>query len=144
MRAVTPIIDRFNAKVLKTDTCWLWTATLSVCGYGRLATSNGRWVFAHRFSWELVNGKIPEGMCVCHKCDIRSCVNPEHLFVGTQADNNMDMAMKFRQGQALLNADQVRMIRDTKLPAKTLAERFNTCLGVIYGVRSGRSYKHVA
>jgi len=78
--------------------CWLWDGYLDGRGYGRLGKGgrSGGLIGAHRFSWELCNGSIPEGLSVLHKCDIPICVNPEHLFIGTQQDNIDDMIKKGR------------------------------------------------
>jgi hypothetical protein len=90
---------RFLQKTTKTDSCWLWTGALNSQGYGSIGV-NGKSVSAHRFSYELYVGEIPAGMVVCHSCDVRHCVNPEHLWVGTTADNNRDMFTKDRNGSS--------------------------------------------
>lgn len=85
---------RFWGRVEKTDGCWLWRAGTNR-GYG-IAWVGGRIKKAHRVSWEEVNGPIPPGMFVCHRCDNPPCVRPSHLFLGTNADNMRDMSEKGR------------------------------------------------
>jgi hypothetical protein len=74
--------------------CWLWEGYVR-SGYGRLRGKS-----VHRLAWEEVNGPIPAGLSICHRCDVRLCCNPEHLFLGTNADNNRDMSAKGRNGQS--------------------------------------------
>lgn len=84
-------VDRSNGP----DSCWRWQAYKSPLGYGRLTVSKQTFS-AHRFSYELTYGPVPDTMCVCHRCDIRDCCNPDHLFLGTQRENVIDMFSKGR------------------------------------------------
>ena len=97
-----PLHERFFAKVamIPFHTCWEWLGTTSNGGYGTLLHSKKRKEFAHRISWELHYGEIPPGMRICHKCDNVSCVNPDHLFMGTARDNTLDMIRKGRHRPA--------------------------------------------
>lgn len=90
-----PIEVRFMSKVEKTDTCWNWKASCHKIGYGdfRVGKNMRR---AHRVSYTLFVGEIPDNKKVLHKCDNRRCVNPDHLFLGTQKDNMIDMIKKGR------------------------------------------------
>ena len=91
-----PLEKRFWAKVNKTDTCWLWTGSLAGGGYGQIVDDDQKRDMVHRVSWRLHFGPIPDGLHACHKCDVRNCVNPEHLFLGTRKDNSQDMLAKGR------------------------------------------------
>jgi len=88
--------DNFNKHVNRNiDGCWIWTAALNEHGYG-VASINRKSILAHRLSYMIKHGDIPDGMFVCHSCDVRPCVNPDHLFVGSARDNSIDMVKKNR------------------------------------------------
>lgn len=96
-----------------TTGCLLWIGFVSSTGYGKLSIRrDGRVAprLAHRVAYELTKGPIPEGLCVCHKCDTPPCINPDHLFLGSHQDNNQDMARKGRARAACLTEDDVRGI----------------------------------
>ena len=75
--------------------CWEWQASFHTTGYGQIRFNHKKWT-AHRVSWILINGEIPDALCVLHKCDNRKCVNPKHLFLGTNYDNMKDKTNKGR------------------------------------------------
>ncbi len=112
-RPVGGTIEAFDARYVKHDSgCWAWTGKRTVDGYGLMSLGKrGRSATAHRFSWEHHRGPIPDGMCVLHHCDNPPCVNPEHLFIGTRADNVDDMWSKGRgtrqPAQAKISDDDV-------------------------------------
>ncbi len=94
---IRTLAERFWSHVEKSEQgCWLWTASRMVSGYGQFGIRKGVLTGAHRMAWKLTFGAIPDGLLVCHKCDNKLCVRPDHLFLGTASDNVHDMIAKGR------------------------------------------------
>ena len=98
-RGITPQ-ERFDIRHTKDPEtgCWLWDNPNCNCGYGGV-TYEGKWIQASRFSWIVHYGEIPEGMCVLHKCDVRHCVNPDHLYIGDKKQNRKDYMERHPKAQ---------------------------------------------
>ena len=130
--------------------CWLWESFLMQRGYG-LFWLGGRNMRAHRASWILHKREIPDGLQVLHHCDTRSCVNPEHLFLGTAQDNSTDMVSKgrsmvgVRHMQVKLSESQVRRIYNLrgKVPLSALAKRFSVDKQTIWRIHVGLAWSHL-
>lgn len=138
--------------------CWNWTGTFAKGGYGQWQYSKtplggGKYqrhrVYAHRLSWELNEGAIPEGMVVCHRCDNPGCVNPAHLFLGTMADNQRDMARKGRsprgerQGKSKLTEADVRAILASSEPHAIVGRRYGVTVGTVSDIRRKITWSHL-
>jgi hypothetical protein len=144
-------LDRFWRRCVKPNGggCWLWTGTKSRSGYG-VFWIEGKNKRAHRVSYEIHKGQIPTGSEVCHCCDNRACVNPDHLFLGTHADNVADMIKKGRHARGsgkrsakLTEADVLNIIASPDVPALDLAQRYGVSRSRISLIRSGKSWAHL-
>lgn len=134
MRSSSTVAERFNRFVLRSDSCWLWTGVLIHNGYGRVTIAQKK-CLAHRVAWELEHGQpVPNGKFVLHRCDVRNCVRPSHLFLGTGQDNMDDMRAKGRYVNGRAGVTQCKhghpyTLENTYIqPAGTRACR--TCMSV--------------
>jgi len=148
-----PLEDRFEEKYYKDQEtgCWEWTANTRN-DYGGIRDGD-QYRCAHRVSWELHNGEIPEGKIVCHHCDNPSCVNPNHLFIGTQKDNVQDMVNKKRHNfgekapVSKLTKSKVKNILDEYTgeygEVTAMSEKYNVGRSAISKIVNGDNWKHV-
>ncbi len=137
-------LSKFWDYVEQTETCWLWKGTRYPTGYGRLGGgNNGR--YAHRVAYELCHGPFPQHMKILHHCDNPPCVRPDHLFLGTDADNVRDKVEKGRQGlTAKLTPAQVLEIRaSVGLSQRALAWKYGVRKATIYYIQQRRTWKHI-
>jgi hypothetical protein len=153
----TTVEQRFWRKVEKTDSCWNWLAGKDRHGYGSFGFRRAVWR-AHRVAWVLANGEIPDGMHVCHTCDVRVCVNPDHLWLGTNAENTRDKMRKGRHGLhnpprgsahhlAKMTEEDVLRVRAEckKYPQakKFWAATLGVSMGALRDVINRRRWKHI-
>lgn len=162
-----PWQERFWEHVDRSGECWLWTGKRLPRGYGQVSIHH-QWRYAHRASWELHNGPIPEGMDICHRCDNPPCVNPAHLFLGTRRDNVHDMMAKGRgafgdrhpsrlhpenlprgsaRPESRLTEDAVRAIRDRYkaggISQSQLGREYGVTQATIFRALHGVCWAHV-
>lgn len=163
-------IERFMSKVQESGDCWLWTARTKPKGYGMFDVSHEgreRTLLAHRFAYEVSNGEIPEGLMVLHTCDTPSCVNPQHLFLGTHRDNMDDMISKGRSTRGERNPTKLypdRVTRGVQHPKthltendvcdirwqralghtlREIGERYGMTTGAIHSIVARKTWRHV-
>ncbi len=145
-------MNRFWDKVDKSGDCWEWIASKDEHGYGFFGF-DGRVCKAHRVAFILEIDDIPDGMCVCHSCDNPSCVNPDHLFLGTHTDNMRDMLNKGRGNKAFgekhtkakLSEEEVLFIKENLhfMSGASLARAFNVHESTISGIKNGKTWKQL-
>ena len=145
----------FNSYINNND-CWIWTKYKNTKGYGRIRVGCLN-ILAHRVSYMAFIGKIPEGYQVCHKCDNPSCVNPDHLFAGTNGDNQIDSYLKGRRANnekkgeenhfAVMTEEDVRLIRfiykEKLFPQRAIAKLFNCGQSTISHIIRRNTWKHI-
>lgn len=137
--------DAFLDRVTKTDSCWIWRGTKNGYGYGIFLMPGEVPVRAHRYSYEFFKGKIPAGKIIMHICDNPICVNPDHLQVGTKADNNRDTGIKRRHNYGLkhwngrLSDEDVKQIRASNEPQTVLAQKYGVDQSHISRIVRGQS-----
>lgn len=153
------VLEHFSARVMPEPNsgCWFWMGSLTQKGYGDvLLIENGKrqHVRAHRIAWALYKGTVPPGKMVCHKCDIRCCVNPDHLFLGTASDNVRDMVAKGRSSQQIRNfgtksphakitaAAALAIFQSTESEI-ALAARYGICHSTVRRIRQKKKWKHI-
>lgn len=152
------LVDRFWNRVQKNDEgCWGWTGSLSPAGYGRLYATKTRSVYAHRVSFDANVSPIPDGMEVCHRCDNPARTRPDHLFLGTHAENMADMRAKGRGGvpprhkgeecpSAVLSSADVleidRRLREGESQT-AIARDYSVSKGAVQRIAAGKTWAHL-
>jgi len=153
------IVKRFWGYVNKTSSCWLWTAGCFQNGYGQFRVGKKK-VKAHRFSYQLANGAILPGISVCHTCDNRKCVNPQHLFLSTAKGNAQDREAKKRHPHlngydksgrnnpsAKLNesdVNKIRSMRKNNLSYQKIADKYGISKSQVGNIIRGESWQKKA
>lgn len=147
------------------DACYVWQGATESFGYGVIGDENGRQggnLLTHRASWMLTYGPIPEGMCVLHACDNPPCVRPDHLFLGTRLDNNLDMVNKGRHAAQIgthnlprgeehrrskVTGAQVLDMRaryqSKQASVQQLADEYELDVSTVHRMATGRAWKHL-
>lgn len=150
------VIDRLMKKVVinNENGCWEWVGGKSNKGYGNMCIGGGVKKQTHRISYTYFKGNIPSGLIICHKCDNPSCVNPDHLFAGTNSDNAIDCVNKGRRpknvvpkGEENINSklteESVREIRMSTLKYENLAKQYGVSICIISKVKNRKYWTHV-
>lgn len=129
--------------------CWIWMSSLNTGGYGKTGLGRGSHLSAHRVSYEQKFGPIPKDKFALHTCDIKCCVNPDHIFLGTQKENMADKVNKNRQakgekhGMHKLTKEQAIEVKSGTADAYELANKFDCSVSTIRQIRSGLYWKHL-
>lgn len=141
-------VTRFWARVEKSISCWLWVGAKEADGYGRFDIEH-KHIRAHRFSWILHNGPVPNGLGILHRCNNTSCVNPSHLYAGTPKDNALDTVNSgntttgVKNGNSKLNNEAVRAIRNDQRCQRVIAKEHDISAQTVCTIKKGRTWKHL-
>jgi hypothetical protein len=157
------LVDHMRRYSISVAGCWIWSGALDSHGYGVINIGGTK--KAHRVSWIAFNGPIPEGMSVLHKCDVPSCINPNHLFLGTQADNMADMIAKGRDRKAVgdnhpsrrypelrrginnsrarLSEADIEAIRSSPMGCRKLAKLYGISVTHACNIRNRKAWGHI-
>lgn len=150
------IVSRFNDNRLPPiyTECHYWHGSFDAKGYGRMkVVESGKKItyLAHRISYQIHKGNVPSDKCVCHKCDNPACVNPDHLWLGSVAENDKDRNLKGRHSKGIshvlacgrLTESQVRLIISDKRRLAHIAKDYGVSPSTIYHIRLGNTWKHL-
>lgn len=158
-----PAEERFSQSYIPVPEsgCWIWIANTRPNGYGAIKV-NGKATPAHRYSWSLINGDIKDGLVICHKCDTKLCVNPDHLFAGTHQQNIDDMVSKNRQSKgdrhsqsiktrrrgemnhrSVLTNESVVKIRSDCRPQRKIAADYGVSQALISAIKLYKTWSHI-
>lgn len=150
MATANDLKERLEARTDKSGDCWVWNGAKNMHGYGVLRHEQKNYL-AHRAAWMVERGPIPNGLCVCHRCDAPACINPDHLFLGTHADNMHDMIAKGRarhsspsgskSPHAKLTDEAVSEIRARAASQPALARRFGVNVTTVQRVQYGHTWR---
>lgn len=166
-----PQIRRFLCRVITGPNCWSWDGPTDANGRSKFYPAKDIKLFNHRVMWALLNGPIPDGKLICHRCDVPGCLNPKHIYCGTHADNSRDSVERGRtvwaqypemmreavtrgglkntwtrgagSSTAKLTEDQARAIRASKERTKVLTEQYDLTRSAIQKIRRGATWKYI-
>lgn len=145
---IEKIRTSFERLFNKSDSCWMWQGSVKSSKklkYGNFSFRNVNWI-AHRCSWFIYKGDIPDGLLVLHKCDVPSCVNPDHLFLGTHLDNQRDKITKGRHKGEKLNPIKVKELKQLMISEfgdMNLARKYGVSYQTIWHIRTGKTWKDI-
>lgn len=148
------VVERFCQYFCASDEgCWIWRGATTSRGYGNFKLPGRKQTPAHRFSYKIFRGEIPVGLLVCHRCDVRACVNPGHLFLGTAQDNQTDKVLKGRQARGTRNGGggkltegqvkEIRRLRQAGISSIAVGKKFGVAKKTVLSIEHRRIWAFV-